>query len=36
LKAETLVLQGDYGHFSVLRETDKITAATAAFLNRKN
>ena len=36
LKAETLVLQGDYGHFSVLRETDKITGATAAFLNRKN
>ena len=36
LKAETLVLQGDYGHFSVLSETDKITGATAAFLNRKN
>jgi homoserine O-acetyltransferase len=36
LKAEVLVLQGDYGHFSVLRETDKINSATATFLNRKN
>jgi hypothetical protein len=36
LKAEVLVLQGDYGHFSVLRETDKINSATATFLNRRN
>jgi homoserine O-acetyltransferase len=36
LKAETLVLQGDCGHFSVVCEPDKITSATAAFLNRRN
>jgi homoserine O-acetyltransferase len=36
LKAETLVLQGECGHFSVVCEPDKITGATAAFLNRKN
>jgi homoserine O-acetyltransferase len=36
LKAETLVLQGDCGHFSIVCEPDKITSATAAFLNRRN
>jgi len=36
LKAETLVLQGDCGHFSVMCEPDKISSATAAFLNRRN
>jgi homoserine O-acetyltransferase len=36
LKAETLVLQGDCGHFSVVCEPDKITGATATFLNRPN
>ena len=36
LKAETLVLQGECGHFSVVCEPDKITSATAAFLNRRN
>jgi len=36
LKAETLVLQGDCGHFSVVCEPDKITNATAAFLNRQD
>ena len=36
LKAETLVLQGECGHFSVVCEPDKITGATAAFLNRRN
>jgi homoserine O-acetyltransferase len=36
LKAETLVLQGDCGHFNVVCEPDKITSATAAFLNRRN
>ena len=36
LKAETLVLQGDCGHFSVVCEPDKITSAVSSFLNRKN
>lgn len=36
LKAETLVLQGECGHFSVVCEPDKITGATAAFLNRRD
>jgi homoserine O-acetyltransferase len=36
LKAETLVLQGDCGHFCVMCEPDKISSATAAFLNRRN
>ena len=36
LKAETLVLQGDCGHFSVVCEPDKITSAVTSFLNRKN
>ncbi len=36
LKAETLVLQGECGHFSAVCEPDKINAAAAAFLNRRN
>jgi homoserine O-acetyltransferase len=36
LKAETLVLQGDCGHFSVVCEPDRIVSATAAFLSRRN
>ena len=36
LKAEVLVLQGEYGHFSVVCEPDKINSATATFLNRRN
>jgi homoserine O-acetyltransferase/O-succinyltransferase len=36
LKADTLVLQGDCGHFSVVCEPDRIVSATAAFLSRRN
>jgi homoserine O-acetyltransferase len=36
LKAETLVLHGECGHFSAVCEPDKINAAAAAFLNRRN
>jgi len=36
LKADTLVLQGDCGHFSAVCEPDRIAGATAAFLDRKN
>ncbi len=36
LKAETLVLQGDCGHFSFLCEADQVTRAAASFLGRDN
>jgi homoserine O-acetyltransferase len=36
LKADTLVLQGDCGHFSVVCEPDRIVSAVSSFLNRKN
>jgi homoserine O-acetyltransferase len=36
VKAETLVLEGDCGHFGVLCEGERITRAVAAFLARKN
>jgi homoserine O-acetyltransferase len=36
LKADTVVLQGDCGHFSVVCEPDRIVSATAAFLSRRN
>ncbi|HQL91532.1 MAG TPA: alpha/beta fold hydrolase [Syntrophales bacterium] len=36
LKAETLVLESDCGHFGILCEGERITRAVAAFLARKN
>ena len=36
LKAETLVLQGDCGHFSFLCEADKVSSAASSFLGRGN
>jgi hypothetical protein len=36
VKAETLVLQGDCGHFSFLCEADKVTSAASSFLGRGN
>ncbi len=35
-KADTLVLQGDCGHFSFLCEADKVTSAASLFLGRGN
>ncbi len=36
LKADTLVLKGECGHFSVLCEQDTVTQAVTMFLNRKD
>jgi homoserine O-acetyltransferase/O-succinyltransferase len=36
MKAETLILQGDCGHFSFLCETDKVSSAASSFLGRGN
>ncbi len=36
LMAETLVLEGECGHFSALCEGDRISKAVSAFLARKN
>lgn len=36
LKADTLVLEGQCGHFSALCETERITKAVSAFLSRKD
>jgi hypothetical protein len=36
MKAETLILQGDCGHFSFLCEADTVAGAASLFLGRVN